>query len=361
MRSVVPFPRLLGLIVLLAAAGPAVAGPVTIFSASPDYRTPETISPAPASFGTYGGQYFIPDFNRAVPDGQLWVVPEAGGPPTSFATIPVINARGGLFLPDAGWGAHSGHFLAAGPVYVGGVESGRSQLVAFAPDGTAGVFLEADGSFAQARIAPDGFGAFAGQLVIANAGFGNVLAVSAAGVVSAVAATPIRPFGLAFAPDGFGAFGGQAFASSAADGRVVAIAADGTVTPFADIPLMPGQTSLFQIEFSPAGFIPGYDELMFVSVRGSLTGGGTLGDVVVLDAEGNIVTRLRSDLGLEKFDPRGMYFIDNRNLLISDASDPILLVTPAAFQSVPAPPAAGLFALGLAALGVRRLARRAAA
>lgn len=359
MRCPRPLLLALGLAALAATAPPAAAGPVTVFSGSPLYRTPETISPAPDGFGTFGGQYFVPDFNRGLPDGQLWVVPQAGGPPTSFATIPGINARGGLFLPGVGWGAASGHFLAAGPVYTGGVESGVSRLVTFAPDGTPGVFLEADGSFAQPRIAPAGFGAAGGGLVVANARFNNILTVSPGGAVGVLAATPISPFGLAFAPAGFGALGGQLFASSSNSGQIVAVAADGTITPFANIPLLPGQTSLFQMEFSPAGFLPGHDELLFVSVRGSRAGGGVLGDLVALDETGRVVARLRSDLGLAKFDPRGLYFIDNQQLLVSDTSDPILLFGPPALQqAVPGPPGAVLAAVGLASAGLYRLRHR---
>ncbi|HEX6985928.1 MAG TPA: PEP-CTERM sorting domain-containing protein [Planctomycetaceae bacterium] len=358
---------LLGLVALGLASRPAAAqSTVTTFSASepPDrvYRTPETISQAPDGFGTFGGQYFIPDFNRGLPNGDIWVVPESGGPPSSFAKIPVINARGGLFLPSTGWGEHSGRFLVDGPmleVTTGGIaESGESRIYTYGPDGTPNLFLSTAGSFAQPRIAPTGFGGFAGQLIVANVGSAagladNILAIAATGAISIVAGTPIAPFGLAFAPAGFGAFAGQLFASSSRDGRIVAVSPDGAVTPFATIPLEPGQTSLFQMEFSPAGFLPGFDELLFVSVRGSTFGGGILGDVVALDSSGEIVARLRSDLGLTKFDPRGLLFTD-AGLLISDASDPILLVTPGAFSVVPEPSSLALLGLGVAGLAATR-------
>ena len=71
--------RLLGLLALLLLAQQAAAQPVTVFSGSPLYRTPETISQAPASFGAFGGDYFIPDFNRAALNGNIWRVPSAGG------------------------------------------------------------------------------------------------------------------------------------------------------------------------------------------------------------------------------------------------------------------------------------------
>ena len=57
-----------------------------------------------------------------------------------------------------------------------------------------------------------------------------------------------------------------------------------------------------------------------------------------------------------KFDPRGLYFSDDHTLLVSDASDPILLVTPDAFQ-VPEPSTLALFGFGLAGFVAYRRSR----
>jgi hypothetical protein len=352
-----------GLALLLLAAGTAGAGPVDVISSSPLYVTPETVSQAPAGFGAFGGDYFIPDFNGALPNGSIWVVPPGGGAPVSFSTVPDGSARGGLFLPDTGWGDDSGKFVTVGPTYVPGTttETGVSQVFTYGPTGTASLFLQTTGglfSFAQPQIAPAGFGAFGGQLVVANAagflgGANNVVAINPAGTMSVVADTLIQPFGLAFAPSsGFGAFDGQMFVSSSNSGQIVAVAADGTVTPFADVPLQPGQTSLFQMAFSPAGYLPGQGPLLFVSVRGSSSGGGTLGDIAVIDSSGQVIAHLRDNIGLTKFDPRGLYFPDNQTLIVSDTSDPILSVLPAAFEPVPEPSSVVLFALGTAGLAV---------
>ncbi len=117
------------------------------------------------------------------------------------------------------------------------------------------------------------------------------------------------------------------------------------------------------MEFSPPGFIPGFGQLLFVSISGSTTGGGTLGDVVAIDSNGNVVESLREapEFG-GKFDPRGLYFTADGNLLISDASDPIWKAGPQNFQSVPEPSIILLLAIGLAGLviyGSKRMTRKA--
>jgi hypothetical protein len=318
---------------------------------SEGYLTPETISRAPASFGPYGGHYFIPDFGRGSFDPSLhkiWIMPPTGGAPSVFATNPNIFFLGGLFLPDTGWGVNSGRFLATGRFPsvarsdLHGVGSPtptptpitQGEVYVYDSAGSALHFAEIAGAnLAQPRIAPPGFGTFGGQVIIA--GQGSVLALSPTGVVTTVATTATGAWGLTFVPDGFGTHGGQFLTSSAADGSIVSISADGASTPFVNLALASGQTGLRQMEFSPPGFIAGYGSLLFVSVSGSPGGGGTLGDILVLDSDGNVVRALRTDLGLKKFDPRGLLFTNDGNLLICDSSDPIYLATPADF----APPA----------------------
>jgi hypothetical protein len=320
--------RLFGLLGLVLVAQQAAAGPITVFSASSLYRSPETISQAPASFGAFGGDYFIPDFNRAALNGNIWRVPAAGGPPTSFATNADYASLGGVFLPDTGWGTNSGKFLATGS------GAGLGVIYTYASDGTRTAFVPGVATFqpSEPRLAPAGFGVYGGQLIVANSAGREVIAFTPTGMASIVASPFVSPFGLGFAPAGFGALGGDLFVTNGATNEIDVIRGDGTVSPFATIPLLPGQVGLRQIEFSPSGFLPGLGASLFVSVSGSASGGGTLGDVVALDSSGKIVADLRTDLGLAKFDPRGLFFVDNQHLLISDASDPILLATPDAFQ-----------------------------
>jgi hypothetical protein len=70
-------------------------------------------------------------------------------------------------------------------------------------------------------------------------------------------------------------------------------------------------------------------------VRASTEGGGTRGDVIVLDSSGVVVSSLRKDL-VNQIDPRGLLFLDDGHLLISDNSDPnpILIATADAFYPV---------------------------
>ncbi len=241
------------------------ADAMTIFSTSPNYKSPETISLAPASFGAFGGDYFIPDFNHAALGGHIWSVPSAGGPPVSFATNSDYKALGGMFLPETGWGANSGRFLATGSD-----ASGLGVIYTYASDGTRSTFVPGVPTFqpSQPLLAPAGFGNFGGQLIVANSAGREILAFSPSATVSVVATPFVSPFGLAFAPTGFGALGGDLFVTNGNTNEIDVVRGDGTVSPFASIPLLPGQFGLRQLEFSPSGFLPGFGDLLFVSVSG---------------------------------------------------------------------------------------------
>ena len=112
------------------------------------------------------------------------------------------------------------------------------------------------------------------------------------------------------------------------EGKIFSVQSDGTESLWTSFALKDHQNGPRQMAFSPDGFIPGYGELLFVSVSGSQFGGGYAGDVLAFDSDGHLVVDLRDDLGLTKFDPRGLYF-DGDNLIISDASDPIWIATSA--------------------------------
>jgi hypothetical protein len=232
--------------------------PFALFSSSPNYATPETISQAPSTFGSFGGDYFIPDFNHAALGGHIWRVPSTGGPPISFATNADYAAEGGVFLPETGWGTNSGKFLAGGSN-----SSGLGVMFTYAPDGSRSTFVSGIATFqpSQPRLAPAGFGNFGGQLIVANTAGSEVLAFTPSATASVVARPFVSPFGspfgLAFGPAGFGGLGGDLFVSNGSANTIAVVRGDGTFSPFATIPLLPGQIALRQLEFSPSGFLPG--------------------------------------------------------------------------------------------------------
>jgi hypothetical protein len=329
-----------------------------VFSSSTNYRTPETISQAPFGFGPFQGDYFIPDENRAALGGNIWVVPLQGGPPTSFVTNPDYVAFGGLFLPATGWGAASNNLLITG----GGGNNGLIFTYAF--NGTRTSFASVPvAQFNQPQIAPAGFGTFAGQLVVPEAISGKLYAFMPNGQSNIVGTVPFFPFGLGFSPSGFGNLSNDAFVTSSSENKIAVVKPDGTESPFATIPLLPGQTGLRQIAFSPSGFVSGFGPLLLVSVSGSTNGGGTLGNVYALDSNGNIVASLRSDLGLTKFDPRGMAFTPTGNLLINDASDAAVYQVQASdfvpIVVIPEPASVVLLVIGLLGVIIARQRRHA--
>ena len=142
--------------------------------------TPESISIAPSGFGSYQGDYFIPDAGRiTIPDsGAVWRV-TPGGSASKFATgmasgLP-NHPLGGLFLPSSGWGSASGKFLVAG--YTEGTYSGDgkqySYLASFDSSGTAApllAYLHEGGSstLTSPMIAPSDFGDHGGDLIVTD-------------------------------------------------------------------------------------------------------------------------------------------------------------------------------------------------
>jgi hypothetical protein len=341
----------IGFVLMSFAVSVAPArGGLTVFSSG--MKIPETVSQAPDGFGSLGGEYLIPD-SRA---NTIWLVPHDGGAPTVFATDPSPRIPGGIFLPS-GWGDNSGKYLS---VFEGTPSDG---LRIYDSSGTSTDFATGGSQLTTPGIAPAGFGSFGGDALITGQ-TGLVYRLDTQGNLTPFAGPgdfSVRYFGITFAPAGWGVVGGDMLVSDAISGKIEAIDASGNITNFVNLTEVNPAFGLRQMAFAPAGFLPGFDEsLLFVSVSGSGGGGGTLGDIVALDSSGSVVAHLRTDLGLTKFDPRGLLFRDDGQLLISDTSDPILIGDASDFQPIPEPSSLAMLGSGLmsvAACWARRRSR----
>jgi hypothetical protein len=340
------------LILLVLGSATIATATVTIFGTG--FSLPEGISQVPAGFGTFGGDFFIPDpgINNAGL-GYIQYLPPTGGSANVFVTLPggSENPLGGLFLPN-NFGAYGGQYLAVGHDLPGAF------VMAVASDGTVTPVnsIPSGGEFVTPVLSPAGFGSVAGQVLITTnvGGNGTVNALDQTGNLSGFASvTGAALFGAAFAPQGFGSVGGELLATDAASGRIFAIDPNGNPSLFTTVTLGLNQPGLRQIAFAPAGF-GSYGGDLFVSISGSGAGGGTFGALVVVDGSGNVIATLIVGTQLAAFDPRGLYFPDSQDLLIS-SSDPIYHGTPQDFQpTIPEPTTVLLLGSGMMGLWFKR-------
>ncbi len=336
----------------------ALGDTVTVFSSG--FTTPETITPVPAGFGTVGGDLIIPDQGA----NALYVVPTTGGTPSLFASG--VSGNGGIFLPSS-FGSLGGDYLVTAPL------SGPGVIAVNSSGGQTVVPISSSyGVTGDAVVAPAGFGSVAGDVLIAGedgAGFdnGEVIALSPDGAVSPFASLGVGgsagyllPFGMGFAPAGFGSVGGDLLVTDGASGTIYAVNSSGNASVFASVavPTLSGGAidGLRQFAFAPAGFGT-YGGDLFVSVSGSQYGGGVSGSVDVLNSSGDLVAVLLQGAVGAPFDPRGLYFLSNSQLLISDTDPSILSAPPGAFTATPEPSTVIPLALGFA--GILAAARRA--
>jgi PEP-CTERM motif-containing protein len=347
---------------LLFAALPMVAYAdpvVTVFSSG--YTTPETITPVPDGFGTVGGTLLVPDKTG----NALYVMSTSGGAPTLFASG--VGGNGGAFLPSS-FGALGGDFLATAQI------SGPS-VIAVSGTGVQTVVPIPSSDFVTggAVVAPAGFGSVAGDALMGaenGAGFDNgaVLALSPDGTVSQFAslgtggvAGYVLPFGIGYAPTGFGSIGGDLLVTDGVSGTIYAVDSSGNVSVFANlsVPTIGGGqfAGLRQFAFAPAGF-GNYGGDLFVSVSGSQFGGGTSGSVDVLNSAGALVAVLLQGAVGSPFDPRGLYFNSDNQLLIADTDPSILSAPPGAFTAA-TPEPSSMLPLGLGLAGIVAASRRA--
>lgn len=321
---------------------------LTIFGTG--FSLPESISLAPTDFGTFGGDYFIPDpginFSGL---NNIDYLPPTGGPATVFATLPsTTNPLGGVFLPS-NFGSFGGQYLAVG------YDVNGAFAVAVSANTTVTPVTNLGGSgFVTPVLAPLGFGSVGGEVLVTRTD-GTVVAIDQNGSTSTFASVVGDPylFGSAFAPQGFGSVGGDLLVTDGFSGKIFAIDANGNSSLFATVSLGQNQPGLRQIAFAPNGF-GNYGGDLFLSISGSNAGGGTFGALVVLDGSGQEIAVLVIGTQISHFDPRGLFFPDNQDLLIS-SSDPIFIGTPQDFQPpTPEPSTLLLFGGGMMGLWFKR-------
>jgi hypothetical protein len=332
---------------------------LTLFSSG--YSLPETITPVPAGFGAYGGGYFVDDLGGTAGNSTTWYVPSTGGAPTAVATSQGLSTdqsfwRGGTFLPN-NFGSIGGQYLITTGAGLTTMNS-NGQLTPFINTASSGY-----SGLTTPVLAPSSFGNFGGQLFVTaqtgpTAGVGGVLAVNPNGSFTNFVSLPDTPFGLAFAPSKFGAIGGDMLVADGGTGKLYAVNAAGQSSLFATLPFFsPG--GLRQMAFAGSDFGRFSNDLL-VSISASNFGGGQLGSVVALNGAGDIVGVLELGTQINAFDPRGITFIGNGQVLISDASDPIYVAAVADFKVVPEPATLVSCFIGAGALfGYRRFRRPA--
>ena len=349
------------------------------------------------------GDFLVPDPTPSdgLSSGRIWVMPQAGGTPESWLTVDFIPV-GGVFVPwelyaeatieyppmfpeeppmidwivvpisqayvVAGWGEEGGTvprmavFQPEIDRFLSEFGSDSSVIELYVPE-----FLPPTLSslLTTPVIAPPEFGSLGEALIVTDQDKGvwayskwststNNLLFDAAAWESQTG-TPMRPFGAVFAPEGFGSVGGTLLisgTSSQDDDKVsiLSIASDGSASVFfEDLHLSPAQleaeVGLRQMAFAPDGW-GDLTGLLFLSVSGSPQGGGAIGQLLAIDGDGSVVKMLKVGTEFDKFDPRGLLFLEGGQLLISDASDPIMIATVEDFVVVPEPSALVLLAMG---------------
>jgi hypothetical protein len=359
---------LLGAVLALGwSPAPAVAS--SVFSSGP-YGLPEGIAVAP------DGDFLVSDDDNFA----VYNVPATGGPPTSSTSLN-FRPYNEIVLPS-GY-ANSGQYLVYG-------SNGNQTSGVLALMGASGLGAPTNETtipnswFTTAVVAPTNFGTIAaGAVVLANTYGNNAVATSIdtlnAGETSVSTFTTlpgVATFGVGFAPTTFGTYAGDMFVSDGQSGRIFTVDAAGDTTLFADLPLPTGfsDPGLRQFAWAPAGFtipdpevVGGKEDVggdLFVSIAAQNGGGGSDGYIDILNGAGQTVGHYLP--GTDALDPRGLFFLNDQNLLVANADPGIQLLTPQDFVAgspVPEPSTWAMLLLGFAGLGFvsYRTSRRIAA
>ena len=346
---------------LVAAVATGIASharaATTVFSTGGGLMLPETIIAAPSSI-LPGGGYVIPDASIGFKGpGQLFTVPLTGGTPTQLTNFGTNFFPIGAAVLPSSYGALAGRLIVTGEAV-----GNQGAIDAISASGAATTLFTspAAAQFTSAVVAPTSFGTAGGKLLIGDSSGGiSALAANGSGVIPFATVSGLDTFGLAFAPSGFGAVGGDLIATDGASGKLYSVTPTGVATLFAtvSVPAITSNAGLRQLAFAPAGYgVYGGD--LFLSVSGSSQGGGSLGEIVVLDGSGHQVAVFDQGTTVNPLDPRGLYFVDSNDLLASNGDPEIDRITPTSFVGVPAPGALACLLPALALLGWTRLRPR---
>ena len=93
---------------------------------------------------------------------------------------------------------------------------------------------------------------------------------------------------------------------------------------------------------------------LFVSIAAQNGGGGTTGEIDVLNAAGATVAHYAEGSNSVPLDPRGLLFVNDTTLLVANADPGIQLVTPSDFvpgSPIPEPSTWAMMFLGFEGLG----------
>jgi hypothetical protein len=123
--------------------------------------------------------------------------------------------------------------------------------------------------------------------------------------------------------------------SDGGTGTIESVNSLGQPSTFAVIPNIPVNGGLRQMAFAPANFGSIGGDLL-VSVAASSQGGGQFGALYALNSSGFIAATLEVGGVLSAFDPRGMAFTPDGQLLISNATDEIQKADASAIEPEPA-------------------------
>ena len=335
-----------------------LAAPI-IYSNFPANSLPQTIVQAPATFGAFGGTFFVADPTTsgtpADVAGNILVVPaSAGGSPSTFAATP-YSPRSAIFLPSNFGGAYAGNLSVAnfaGNAVLGvDLAANFGAITVYDPTGAQRTLYSASNfnPVAQA-IAPVGFGSIGNELIVSYTGTSAGIAViDSAGNrgTDLFQVNAFAPFGIAFAPAGFGGLGGRLFFDSDRTPQVYSVDSNGNSALFATLPLAPTK-GLRYLGFAPSTFGAWAGDLI-VAVPGSSFSSKD-GGLFAINSAGVVVASLTG------LNPRGFTFINGGTQMILNNVDPqVFTALPTDFTAaVPEPASFTLACLALLAGGLWR-------